>query len=126
MELSDQHQILASLTSILTEYEAWLVPEPVYNFFLGEDNFLPLLDLNTGPSHPWSSSNVIRKSIFFLFDYVSEKASGKRLVLLVNLLFQLVLNKQVIGLFSMLGNYIFAYLSRQTSIQCTLVFNMLH
>jgi len=57
---------------------------------------------------------------------VLEKESGKRLVLLVNLLFQLVLNKQEIGLYSMLGNYIFAYLSPQTSIRCTLVFNMLH
>jgi len=57
---------------------------------------------------------------------VLEKAGGKRLVLLVNLLFQLILNKQVIGLFSISGYYIFAYLSRQTSIQCTLAFNMLH
>jgi hypothetical protein len=87
---------------------------------------MPLLDSKTGPSHPWSRSNAIWKSILFLFDYVLEKVGGKRLVLLISLLFWLVLNKQVLGLFSMLGNYILAYLSRQTSIQCTLVFNMLH
>jgi len=93
--------------------------------FFGEKTIISCLYWIRKPDHPIHGI-AVWKSILFLFDYVLGKESGNRLVLLVNLLFQLVLNKQEIGLYNMLGNYIFAYLSHQTSIQRTLVFNMLH